>query len=173
MTVRIQLSSRQRKALDDLRKDRNTQTKEQLQVSNFVAPEYIIMKEFHWSSSHCLIGLRDGHPCARNHGHNYCAIVVLRATQLNDVGFVVDYGELSPVKDFIDKRWDHKFIASSEEQLERFNVPSSEAYVLGCQTSAENMARHLYSIFKDEFPLHEVRISETPKTWAIYREKSI
>lgn len=135
--------------------------------------EWTIMKEFSWSSSHCLEGLREGHQCGRNHGHNYNAIVVLSGTQLNDVGFVVDYGELSPVKDFIDKNWDHRFLASSEQQLERFNIPSNEGFVLGRQTSAENMAQFLFDLFKDQFPLSEVRISETPKTWAIYRENKV
>lgn len=141
--------------------------------NEFVAPEWIIEKEFAWDSAHCLQGLPQGHKCQRLHGHSYRATVVLRGTQLNEVGFVVDYGELSPVKDFIDQNWDHKFIASSEEQLERFSVPSNEAFVLGRQTSAENMAQFLFDKFKGQFPLYEVRISETPKTWAIYRENKV
>lgn len=150
-----------------------TVTKSDAGVSYLIAPEWIIMKEFAFSYGHILDGLREGHQCGRWHGHNGIVMVVLRGTQLNEVGFVVDYGELSPVKDFIDQNWDHKFIASSEEQLERFSVPSNEAFVLGRQTSAENMAQFLFDKFKGQFPLYEVRISETPKTWAIYRENKV
>ena len=51
---------------------------------------YRISKEFSFSASHRLLGLPDGHPCARLHGHNYRVEVELSAADLNRYGFVRD-----------------------------------------------------------------------------------
>ena len=48
---------------------------------------YRITKEFHFSASHQLFGLREGHPCARLHGHNYVVVVELAAEDLGPTGF--------------------------------------------------------------------------------------
>jgi 6-pyruvoyltetrahydropterin/6-carboxytetrahydropterin synthase len=116
---------------------------------------YTITKRFDFSASHQLSGLPDGHQCARLHGHNYIVEVELQSDTLNDTGFVVDYGELKPLKEYIDGTLDHRHLND----------------VLPFQTSAENMARHLYQWSKAIWPqVSAVRVSETPKTWAEYRE---
>jgi 6-pyruvoyltetrahydropterin/6-carboxytetrahydropterin synthase len=113
---------------------------------------YRINKQFHFSASHVLDGLPADHQCGRLHGHNYVVEVVLEGEVLNAVGFVRDYGELSPIKRFIDEVLDHRHL--------------NDVFP-GIQTSAENMARILYERWKSEIPeLAGVRISETPKTWA-------
>lgn len=115
---------------------------------------YQIQKTFSFSASHVLMGLPDGHPCGRTHGHNYVVEVILESGDLDPVGFVVDYGELRVIKQYIDDVLDHRHLNE----------------VLPVQPSAENIARHIYDRFKPVFPqLAEVRISETPKTWATYR----
>jgi 6-pyruvoyltetrahydropterin/6-carboxytetrahydropterin synthase len=80
---------------------------------------------------------------------------VLQAPAVNDLGFVVDYGELKPLKDYIDTALDHWHLND----------------VLAIQPSAENLARHLYDFCKARWPQTvAVRVSETPKTWATYSE---
>lgn len=114
---------------------------------------FTITKEFHFSASHILHGLPDGHPCGRLHGHNYVVIVELYGP-LNAVGFVQDYGELKPIRQYIDEELDHRHLND----------------VLGFQPSAENMSRYLYELFKPTFPtLRSVSVKETPKTCATYR----
>jgi 6-pyruvoyltetrahydropterin/6-carboxytetrahydropterin synthase len=116
---------------------------------------YTIKKRFDFSASHQLYDLPDGHQCARLHGHNYIVEVELQTEVLNDVGFVVDYGDLKPLKEYIDGTLDHRHLND----------------VLPFQTSAENMARHLYQWSKAIWPqVSAVRVSETPKTWAEYSE---
>lgn len=116
---------------------------------------YRITKQFHFSASHQLIGLADDHPCARLHGHNYIVEVDLQASVLNDVGFVRDYRELSPLKDYIDATLDHRHL---NDVLGDDNV------------TAERMAKYLYDWCKSRWDeVSAVRISETPKTWAEYR----
>ena len=116
---------------------------------------YEISKQFLFSASHQLDGLPPEHQCARMHGHNYIVELVLQAEALNEYGFVVDYLALRPFKTFIDENLDHRHLN------DLFSFP----------TSAENLARYLYDWAKQKWPqVTAVRVSETPKTWAEYRE---
>lgn len=118
-------------------------------------PTYTITKQFHFSASHQLSELPDDHPCARLHGHNYIIEVVLQSQQLNHVGFVVDYGELKPLKQYIDDNLDHRHLND----------------FFGVNPTAENIARELFFFCLSWWPeTVAVRVSETPKTWAEYRE---
>lgn len=112
----------------------------------------IISKEFHFSASHVLNGLPSGHPCGRLHGHNYIITVFLKG-EPNDHGFVVDYRELEPIKQFIDNKLDHQHLNE----------------VFDFQPSVENMSKAIYLMFKPQFPaLCAVEMSETPKTRCRY-----
>ncbi|MFV0553323.1 MAG: 6-pyruvoyl trahydropterin synthase family protein [Mangrovibacterium sp.] len=114
---------------------------------------YKISKEFSFSASHQLLGLHEGHPCSRVHGHNYVATFYFQAEELNEVGFVVDYRALSGIKDYIDNTLDHHHL----NELLPFNP------------TAEHIAKFLYDQFKTEYPqLYKVAVSETPKTNAVY-----
>lgn len=115
---------------------------------------YRISKEFHFSASHQLSHLPEDHQCGRLHGHNYIVVVELSAAELNEDGFVRDYGELKPLKTYIDDHFDHRHLND----------------VMDVASTAENMARHFYEWCKARWPeTSGVRISETPKTWAEYR----
>lgn len=115
---------------------------------------YTISKQFHFSAAHQLNGLPDDHPCSRLHGHNYIVVVVLESDSLDNTSFVVDYGELGVFKRYLDTELDHRNLNDV------FNV----------QTSAENIARLLFEWCKARWSqTAEVRVSETSKTWAVYR----
>ena len=114
---------------------------------------YTISKEFHFSASHQLEGLPKDHPCTKLHGHNYIVIVELKSRNLNELGFVKDYRELSPIKKFIDGALDHKHLND----------------FLDFNPTAENIAKHLFDLFKPNFPqLSAISIKETDKTIAKY-----
>ncbi|MDR1223166.1 MAG: 6-carboxytetrahydropterin synthase [Tannerella sp.] len=116
---------------------------------------YKISKEFHFSASHQLFGLPEAHPCSRLHGHNYVAVFHFQSKELNGTGFVIDYRELEPIKQYIDENLDHRHLN----------------YFFVFNPTAENIAKLLYDIFKLRFPqLYRVEISETPKTKAGYEE---
>ena len=116
---------------------------------------YAISKRFSFSASHIIGGLPDGHPCARLHGHNYDVEVELEAERLDDVGFVRDYHELAALKSFLDEIVDHRHLND----------------VLGHdRTTAEVIAKWLFDWCRARWPeVTCVRVSETPKTWAVYR----
>ena len=114
---------------------------------------YKISKQFAFSASHILEGLKDNHPCSRLHGHNYILTLHLKSEKLDEKGFVIDYRELDFVKEYIDNQLDHRHLND----------------ILEFNPTAENIARYLFEVFKKELPdLYAVEISETPKTSAIY-----
>jgi 6-pyruvoyltetrahydropterin/6-carboxytetrahydropterin synthase len=87
------------------------------------------------------------------HGHNYVIIVELKSETVDDDGFVTDYGELKPIKEYIDKKLDHRHLN----------------HIMPVNPTAENIAEHLFWQFKKQFPkLSAVIVKETPKTEARY-----
>ncbi|MEV0680143.1 6-carboxytetrahydropterin synthase [Actinosynnema sp. NPDC050436] len=117
----------------------------------------IISKEFHFSASHVLHELPEGHQCGRMHGHNYVVVIELSAPpdQLTRAGFVRDFGELGAVKSWIDDEVDHRHLNDVLGEL---------------NPSAEHIARWIFDQWKEKFPeLSAVKVSETPRTWAEYR----
>lgn len=118
-----------------------------------------ISKEFHFSASHQLIGLADGHPCARLHGHNYIVYVELAAEELNAHGFVRDYRDLDAFKTYLDNTVDHRHLND----------------VFGDHlTTAEYLAKQFYDWCTERWPeVCAVMVSETPKTKAEYRPAQI
>jgi len=114
---------------------------------------FAIKKRFDFSASHQLFGLPENHQCARLHGHNYIVEIELCSQDLNHVGFVRDYGELSALKKFIDDNLDHKHLND----------------VFDFNPTAENMAKFLFDFSKKLWPeTIAVSVSETPKTWSRY-----
>jgi 6-pyruvoyltetrahydropterin/6-carboxytetrahydropterin synthase len=115
---------------------------------------FTISKEFHFCASHQLTNLASNHQCARLHGHNYILVAVLAGEELNNVGFVRDYGELDKIKKHIDKHLEHRHLND----------------VFDFNPTAENMAKSLFEQFSQIYPeLIAIRLSETLKTWAEYR----
>lgn len=116
---------------------------------------FTIAKQFHFSASHIIEGVPKGHPCGRLHGHNYIVELILAAETVDEIGFVVDYNELKVFKNMIDKELDHQHLND----------------VLPGSTTAESIAFYLYQKAKPIWSqVVAVRISETPSTWAEYRE---
>lgn len=116
---------------------------------------FTIAKQFQFSASHSLNNVPGNHPCHKLHGHNYIIEIVLRSAHLNDYGFVVDYNELKTFKKFIDDRFDHQHLND----------------VLSFDPTAENIAKYLYDKTKKMWPQTiAIKVSETPNTWAEFRE---
>lgn len=117
---------------------------------------YSISKTFHFSAAHHLPHLPPGHKCRMPHGHNYRVDITLSAPELDEQSFVLDYGELAPLKTYIDTHFDH------QDLNEVLTVP----------TTAECIAKHLYDIAKGYWKEYGlvIRVSETDNTWAEYHE---
>ncbi len=118
---------------------------------------YRIGKRFKFSASHQLLGLPEGHKCARLHGHNYEVEVTLEAKAIGTEGFVRDYGELDALKKYLDSNLDHR------------HLNDALAGTVASRTTAESLAEYLYPWCQEHWPETAlVRVSETPDTWASY-----
>ncbi|WP_083270409.1 6-pyruvoyl trahydropterin synthase family protein [Lacunisphaera limnophila] len=94
----------------------------------------------------------DGH-CAFIHGHNWSIGVTFGCTQLDENGFVVDFGKLKFLKDWINDRLDHACVFNREDPLKEALVAVGGAkawkiYVVEC-CSCEGMAKHIFEVFDE------------------------
>jgi 6-pyruvoyltetrahydropterin/6-carboxytetrahydropterin synthase len=119
---------------------------------------YRIGKQFTFDAAHHLPGLPAGHKCARMHGHSYAAEFVLAADRLTPPGFVTDFGDLAPIRKYIDTTLDHRDLNE----------------VLGVEPTCEAIAEHLAGWFTHHLAgtiqgrLELVRVWETATSWAEY-----
>ncbi|MEV0003435.1 6-carboxytetrahydropterin synthase QueD [Micromonospora sp. NPDC050980] len=121
--------------------------------------EYRIGKSFAFEAAHRLGGLPERHKCARVHGHSYTVEVTLVAHVLSGPGFVVDFADLEPVKQYLADTFDHRLI--------------NEA--IAVEPTSENLSRLIFDWCAERLPLPDgvcieaVRVSETATSWAEYR----
>ncbi|MFD6094890.1 6-pyruvoyl tetrahydropterin synthase family protein [Nocardiopsis flavescens] len=120
-----------------------------------------ISKTFEFSASHAIEGLPTTHKCSRLHGHSYRVRIECEGTP-DEVGFVIDYGELGWVSGFIDKTLDHHHLND----------------VLPVNPTAENIAVWLWDQIAEWLRgrpeikrIHglTVAVSESRSTWATLR----
>lgn len=120
---------------------------------------YRIGKSFNFDAAHCLPSLPPDHKCSRLHGHTYTVEVILAAEVLSPPGFVTDFGELRPLRHYIDATLDHQHLNK----------------ILDIEPTSENLARHLAEWFQENVEptipadLDTVRVHESPTSWAEYR----
>lgn len=115
---------------------------------------FTIRKRFTFAAAHQLAHLPSGHQCARLHGHNYVIWLELSSPAVDADGFVRDFGELKPFRNYLDSTLDHRFLNE----------------ILDFHTTAENLARHLYSVASGMWAeTIAVAVEETETSWAEFR----
>lgn len=120
---------------------------------------YQISKSFTFDADHWVPGLPEGHKCGRQHDHSYVVQVFLSAQKLSGPGFVVDFGELSPLRDHLRQNLDRRLLND----------------VMTAAPTSENIALKLFDWCHEHLALPDgatvdaIRVSETPSTWAEYR----
>lgn len=121
---------------------------------------FTITKEFAFEAAHQLPEMPEGHQCKRPHGHSYLVIVELQCRELDEFGFVEDYGALKDIKEYVDSILDHRDLTII------FGVEWNS-------TTAERLAKRLFEIWATAHPmLTAVTLKETAKTSATYRANS-
>ncbi|MCP4662440.1 MAG: 6-carboxytetrahydropterin synthase QueD [bacterium] len=85
---------------------------------------YTIFKDFTFSAAHRL----PGHPgaCRYMHGHNYRVRVFLGATELDELGMVMDFNHLKALIREVAGRFDHRVI----NEVPPFDVRTPTAEML-------------------------------------------
>ncbi len=147
---------------------------------------YTIDKEFRWEMGHRLkdhLG-----QCSSIHGHSYKAIVTLRGYSLDKLDMVLDFYHLKPVKEFIDQEWDHHFMISKDDPVNKFLFQAgSDLYkqfrVLQVDSAptAENIARWLSfkatevlsPYLTGDVVVRSVQVWETPTCSALFAKDGI
>ncbi len=117
-------------------------------------PKMKIYKEFKFDSAHWLPHVPPGHKCANMHGHTYIIEIQVEGELDPQLGWVLDYADLSKqVAPLIDQL-DHKVL----NEIEGLGNPT-----------AEHLALWLWNQLKQNLPqLSQVVVKENPTNVCIY-----
>ena len=119
-----------------------------------------VMIERNFSSAHQLRGYKG--KCENLHGHNYKIEIYARGRELDNIGLLVDFGELKDAADEVVQYLDHRNI----NELPPFDVELNP--------SAENLARYILErvasrVSDERVKVYKVRCFETPTSVATYQ----
>ena len=125
-----------------------------------MAGQFEVMIERNFSSAHQLRGYKG--KCENLHGHNYRIEIYARGRELDNIGLLVDFGELKMAADEVVQYLDHRNI----NELPPFDVELNP--------SAENLARYILErvsarVGDERVKIYKVRCFETPTSVATYQ----
>ncbi|MGF1582429.1 MAG: 6-pyruvoyl tetrahydropterin synthase family protein [Gemmataceae bacterium] len=133
---------------------------------------FAVTREIHFCYGHRLLG--HAGKCRYLHGHNGRAVVTVTSPELDELGMVVDFGDLKQtIRQWIDDHLDHKLLLSQDDPLVPVLKQHDEPiFVMDSNPTAENIAKLIYDK-ACEFGLDvvEVVLWETPNCCASYRPK--
>jgi len=121
---------------------------------------YEVMIERNFSSAHQLRGYKG--KCENLHGHNYKIEIFARGAELNNIGLLIDFGDLKKAADEVTNYLDHRNINELPPFDEELNP------------SAENLARFILEyiagrIDDERVKVYKVRCYETPTSVATFQ----
>lgn len=132
---------------------------------------YSATQEFRFCYGHRL--LRHPGKCARLHGHNGVAVVMLRQARLDAQGMVFDFDLLlAGLGQWLLSTLDHRMLLEAgDPALDPLRASGEELLELGFAPTAENLARLVFDQAKSlGLPVFEVRLVEQPGSVASYVE---
>ena len=132
---------------------------------------YKISRQLDFCYAHRLLGHQG--KCRFLHGHHGRARITISAEKLNEMGMVMDFGDIrGTLEAWIDAELDHRTILCREDPLAAVLRERGEPVVIFEENpTAENLARFIYEKGREMgLPVTEVRVWETPKCSAIYGE---
>lgn len=98
-----------------------------------------IAKQFRFEAGHRLSEGYQGR-CAGTHGHSYLVEVELTAPELDRFGMVTDFGNLKPVKDWVDEHLDHAMLLSPQDPDVALYRTLGPIFFTNGNPTAENIA---------------------------------
>lgn len=125
-----------------------------------------ITRKYHFYAAHR--NLQAGDKCGRIHGHTYEVVCTFVWKDLEqDVAML--FSELDAVVEPIVKSFDHYFLLHEKDVLTPWLIAMKEPFIsLPFETSAENMARHLFELIEPHLPIAELALAETKSGAVIY-----
>ncbi|QGZ50987.1 6-carboxytetrahydropterin synthase QueD [Streptomyces sp. QHH-9511] len=114
-----------------------------------------IFREFSFEAAHRLPRVPEGHKCARLHGHSYKVTVHVEAPVDEELGWVMDFGDIKQAFKPIDAQLDHYYL----NDIDGLDNPTSE-----------NLARWIWDRMITELPrLSAITVRETCTSGCTYR----
>lgn len=116
---------------------------------------FTIYKEFHFDAAHYLPKTPATHKCHRLHGHTYYVTVFLSGDELDENGWLVDFGVIK------------KYFKPLEDQLDHAllnEIPGLE------NPTSENLAKWIYDQLVTNLPqIAEIKVQETATAGCGYK----
>ena len=122
--------------------------------------------------------------CSKIHGHNWSITIEFEAKTLDSNGFVVDFGKLKYLKEFIDKQLDHACLFAEDDTVIQALADSDFSPLFKIvwvkNASCEGIALYLYQQFSkllveqegDRVWIHSLRLDEDDKNGVTYTPHS-
>lgn len=129
-----------------------------------------------FDSAHFLKGYQG--KCSNIHGHRWVVEVIINGEELQQSGekrgMIIDFSDLKTAVKNLADYFDHALIAEQNSLKENtLNALKEEAFKIievPFRPTAENFAKHFYDILKQQLPVYEVTVYETPQNAASYKE---
>lgn len=131
-------------------------------------------RRIEFDAGHRVIGHQ--YKCRFLHGHRYALEVMIESEILNDLGMVIDFGQIkSAVKGWIDDNFDHNLILHQDDCELGARIASwtgQKIYYLSENPTAENIALHLKRdiipqllMIDRSFQMIKLKLFETPNCY--------
>ena len=134
---------------------------------------YEVTKVIEFSYGHRLVGHQG--KCRHLHGHNGLLEIDVATDALDQLGMVVDFGDLNEiVRTWVNENLDHRMILAKDDPLTPVLVELGEpVYLMDASPTAENLARLISEAARERgLNLSEVRLWETATSRATYRSNA-
>ncbi len=120
--------------------------------------------------------VNQGGHCEQLHGHEYKFELFCAAEKLNDIGMVLDFGEIKKrLCQWLEDRWDHRFLVWNQDPWRDSLIKiDPKVVVVPFNPTAENIAEHMVEVVGPEalygtgVVLVGCRVNETSKCSAFY-----
>lgn len=133
---------------------------------------YAVTKVIDFCYGHRLLNYNG--KCRHLHGHNGQLEIDVASETVDALGMVVDFGQIRDVvKTWIDANLDHRMLLCKDDPvLPTLQAMGEPLYLMDENPTAENIAKHIYQYARQQgLPVKEVRLWETPSSYATYREE--
>jgi 6-pyruvoyltetrahydropterin/6-carboxytetrahydropterin synthase len=131
---------------------------------------YEISKDFIWDMGHRIS--QHGGKCYSPHGHTYKATIYVKATKLDDLSMVLDFGTISERVAPIIEKLDHAFMLFMHDSIMMSFFQRETGFkilLVPFESTAENIAWYLYDEIRKQIPnISKVVVWETAKCKATY-----
>jgi len=114
-----------------------------------------LVRAFRFEAGHLLPRVPEGHKCRRLHGHSFVVEVAVGGEVDPDVGWVIDFGEVSSIVKPVIEELDHRYL----NEIPGLENPTSEV-----------LAAWIWRRIEGQVPgLEAVTIRETCNSACVYR----